>query len=87
MPDHVKHPERYTAYVLDEPIVVGSGEFGTADKQSQNAGVRAISCSFKSACQQTRLQPDLGIIVYTITKLLLNLAVLRYRDCQVIFSH
>lgn len=25
VPDHVKHPERYTCYVLDEPLVVGGG--------------------------------------------------------------
>lgn len=25
VPDHVTHPERYTCYVLDEPLVVGGG--------------------------------------------------------------
>jgi hypothetical protein len=25
VPDHVQHPERYTLYTLDEPLVVGGG--------------------------------------------------------------
>lgn len=36
VPDHVKHPDRYTAYVLDDPIVVGSGDAGSADKPADS---------------------------------------------------
>ena len=28
MPDHVRHPDKYTCYVLDEPLVVGGGDKG-----------------------------------------------------------
>lgn len=26
VPHHVKHPEKYTCYVLDEPLLVGGGD-------------------------------------------------------------
>ena len=29
VPDHIKHPERYTTYVLEEPILVGGGNDGS----------------------------------------------------------
>ena len=29
MPDHVRHPNKYTAYVLEQPILVGSGNDGS----------------------------------------------------------
>ncbi|KAI7835900.1 hypothetical protein COHA_010203 [Chlorella ohadii] len=33
VPDHVKHPERYQCYVLDEPLVVGGGVGQLAGEQ------------------------------------------------------
>lgn len=29
VPDHVRHPEKYICYTLDEPLIVGSGRDGT----------------------------------------------------------
>ena len=31
MPHHVRFPDQYTAYILDEPITVGSGDWTSAD--------------------------------------------------------
>lgn len=33
VPDYVKHPEKYTVYVLDEPLVVGGGLSHGAEQQ------------------------------------------------------
>lgn len=33
VPDHVKHPDKYTCYVLDEPLVVGGGVGQLAGEQ------------------------------------------------------
>lgn len=33
MPDHLRHPDKYTCYVLDEPLVVGGGVGQLAGEQ------------------------------------------------------
>lgn len=35
VPDHVRHPDKYTCYVLDEPLVVGGGERGSGTHGSR----------------------------------------------------
>ena len=32
VPDHVKNPQKYTCYVLDEPLIIGSGGGGDASQ-------------------------------------------------------
>ena len=39
MPDHVKHPERYTCYTLDEPLIIGGGLSGNGSR-AKARGVR-----------------------------------------------
>ena len=34
VPHHVRFPDQYTAYVLDEPITVGGGDWSSADNGS-----------------------------------------------------
>ena len=43
VPDHVRHPEKYTMYELEEPLVVGSGDFRAADSQPQKARLSHMS--------------------------------------------
>ena len=31
VPDHVRHPDKYTCYILDEPLLVGGGDEGAGD--------------------------------------------------------
>jgi hypothetical protein len=33
VPDHVAHPEKYTVYVLDEPVFVGQGDKGRGGRE------------------------------------------------------
>lgn len=49
VPDHVKHPERYTAYILEEGIVVGSGDFGSADGQNPAPRVSTLPAAASTA--------------------------------------
>jgi len=37
--DHVKHPERYTCYTLDEPLIIGGGLSGNGSR-AKARGVR-----------------------------------------------
>ena len=39
VPDHVKHPERYTCYTLDEPLIIGGGLSGNGSR-AKARGVR-----------------------------------------------
>ena len=50
MPDHVKNPSRYTCYVLDEPIVVGSVNRQTGVEQAELEQVSPLA--FISCCWQ-----------------------------------
>lgn len=42
VPDHVKNPQRYTCYVLDEPITVGGGDQGTATADGGQADMERV---------------------------------------------
>jgi hypothetical protein len=44
VPDHVRHPERYTVYTLDEPLFVGQGG---GDEAAANE--RAAAAAFAAA--------------------------------------
>ncbi|KAF8072366.1 hypothetical protein HT031_000025 [Scenedesmus sp. PABB004] len=43
VPDHVAHPERYTVYVLDEPLLVGQG--GGDDAAANRAAAEALAAA------------------------------------------
>lgn len=44
VPDHVKHPERYTVYTLDDAVTVGGGERGEGISAAGDAGeMRRVS--------------------------------------------
>ncbi|KAL3142675.1 hypothetical protein ABBQ38_002981 [Trebouxia sp. C0009 RCD-2024] len=54
VPLHVKHPEKYTCYVLDEPLLVGGGDRGadaTSGKSEQEKAARAASSAAVAAQQ------------------------------------
>lgn len=59
VPHHVKHPEKYTCYVLDEPLLVGGGD-SAADAGNgsleQEKAARAASSAAVAAQQQSQPQ-------------------------------
>lgn len=61
MPDHVKHPERYTAYVLDEPIVVGSGDLGSVDEVPRHTDVSSKSSPIESPIPNKKITPKIRL--------------------------
>lgn len=40
VPHHVKHPEKYTCYVLDEPLLVGGGDRDSGSSNTDQEKVR-----------------------------------------------
>ena len=48
VPHHVKHPEKYTCYILDEPLVVGGGD-RTLTPGSSQADQEQVSSSIAHA--------------------------------------
>ena len=51
MPHHVQHPEKYTCYILDEPLVVGGGDKGSGtDSQADQVKVSpALSMQYQQS--------------------------------------
>lgn len=57
VPHHVKHPEKYTCYVLDEPLLVGGGDRDSGSSNTdQEKAARAASSAAIAAQQQA--QPE-----------------------------
>lgn len=58
VPLHVQHPEKYTCYVLDEPLVVGGGDkaAGLSSQAELETAARAASSAALAAQQQTQHQ-------------------------------
>ncbi|DBB16322.1 TPA: hypothetical protein ACH3X3_014628 [Trebouxia sp. C0006] len=58
VPLHVQHPEKYTCYVLDEPLVVGGGDkaAGLSSQAELEKAARAASSAALAAQQQTQHQ-------------------------------
>lgn len=49
VPDHVRHPEKYTCYTLDEPIIVGGGDDVATQGISEDSKPRIPKSSFNSS--------------------------------------
>lgn len=58
VPLHVQHPEKYTCYVLDEPLVVGGGDqaAGLSSQAELEKAARAASSAALATQQQTQHQ-------------------------------
>lgn len=56
VPHHVQHPEKYTCYILDEPLVVGGGDkgSGTDSQADQVKAARAASSAALLAQRQAQ---------------------------------
>lgn len=58
VPLHVQHPEKYTCYILDEPLLVGGGDkaSGISSQAEQEQAARAASSAALAAQQQAQDQ-------------------------------
>ena len=53
VPDHVKHPERYTCYTLDEPLIIGGGLSGNGSRAKARGGA-GDSVAVRAAASRVR---------------------------------
>ena len=60
VPDHVKNPSRYTCYVLDEPITVGSGDRQTGVEQAELEQVSPVALISVAAGMHQEVMLDGG---------------------------
>ncbi|KAI3438062.1 hypothetical protein D9Q98_000505 [Chlorella vulgaris] len=60
VPDHVKHPQKYTCYVLDEPVVVGGGiaQLAPDSQHNQRQQPAALAAPTNEAAQQAMQQEE-----------------------------
>ena len=64
MPHHVRFPDQYTAYTLDEPITVGGGDWSSADSgSSEQLNVRFGFGTEFAASESTRLHTTAFVVV------------------------
>jgi hypothetical protein len=52
VPDHVKHPERYTCYTLDEPLIIGGGLSGNGSRANGSRGGAGDSVAVRATASR-----------------------------------